>query len=436
MRFPVLRIRRVVVAHGLVVSTMIARPAALSAQAAAAPLDLTAALQVARRSGPLARLADARREVGIGRAREAAQLPNPTIEWRRENLGAPIAPDIFATVYVPVDVTGRRFALRDAATSARTRVDADAMQERHDADVQVAHAWLQSAVADGVKHAAQALSVAMREVADVDAIRLREGLVSEAVGLRTALEADRARLAFVRAASDAAQARARLARLLGVELSALPQLATLAVPTLPAPPDSLNALAIALERRADVRAREAAVSEAERRRAAEQRGVLGDLQLQGGTKETGGFLTGQLGVALPMPLLNRNGGARQRAAGEATEARVLRDDARLAVRSSVVTAWHGYVAVRDAAANAATFEARGNDIARIARIAYREGHSTLTELLDAERAAADAVRAQLQWMADAWLARLDLERALGARLDADSPLDLPVASATPASKTP
>jgi cobalt-zinc-cadmium efflux system outer membrane protein len=61
-------------------------------------------------------------------------------------------------------------------------------------------------------------------------------------------------------------------------------------------------------------------------------------------------------------------------------------------------------------------------------VSYREGHATLTELLDAERAAADAMLAHLRWAADAWLARLELERAIGARLDADGPLDLPVLS--------
>jgi cobalt-zinc-cadmium efflux system outer membrane protein len=87
--------------------------------------------------------------------------------------------------------------------------------------------------------------------------------------------------------------------------------------------------------------------------------------------------------------------------------------------------------VQGAAAAAASFDARGREVARIARLSYREGHVTLTELLDAERAAAEALQQQLRWAADAWLARLELERALGARLDRDSPLDLPVLAPLP-----
>jgi hypothetical protein len=42
-------------------------------------------------------------------------------------------------------------------------------------------------------------------------------------------------------------------------------------------------------------------------------------------------------------------------------------------------AWRAYVASRGAAQAASTFDARGREIARIARVAYREGHVTLTD---------------------------------------------------------
>ncbi|MCA0374958.1 MAG: TolC family protein [Gemmatimonadetes bacterium] len=399
--------------------------------AAQPPLDLATALDRARRAGPLAQMVEARRDIAAGRVRESAQWPNPTLEWRRENLGSPLQPDIFATLYLPVDITGRRLALRSAATAGRTRLAADAAQERHDADVQVARAWLQAGVAEGNARVAQEQADALRTIANVDAQRLREGLVSEGVGLRTALEADRARVAAVSALADAARARAHLARLLGADVATLPALAALTAPSLPAAPDSARIIAVALTQRADLRAREAAVTESERRHAAEQRGALGDVQLQGGTKETGGFMTGQMGVAVPLPLMNRNSGARERTAGELREARAQRDDARLAVRNDVTAAWMAYQAARAAFPDAAAFDTRGREVARIARVSYSEGHATLTELLDAERAAADALRAHLQWIADAWLARLDLERALAARLAADTPLDLPVITTAP-----
>jgi outer membrane protein, heavy metal efflux system len=60
--------------------------------------------------------------------------------------------------------------------------------------------------------------------------------------------------------------------------------------------------------------------------------------------------------------------------------------------------------------------ADGDVIAESARIAYTEGHMTLLELLDAQRAAADARTTTLQYRADLLLARLALARAVGTSL--------------------
>ncbi|WP_396206783.1 TolC family protein [Gemmatimonas sp.] len=398
---------------------------------AQSPIDLRAALATARSAGPLRQIVDARRQVALGQVGEQTQWANPSLEWRRENLGSPLQPDIFATLYVPWDLSGRRLALRQVASAGKARIAGDATTDVRDAELQVARAWLRAAVASGSLEIATQQYDALREIARVDAERLREGLVSEAVGLRTSLEADRARVALVTARNEAAMAQADLARLLGLAEGAPVSLATLTAPTLPLSPDTAVAVAGAVARRPDVQAREAGVREAQRRLAAEQRGAFGEVQLQGGTKETGGFMTGQVGLAMPMPFFNRNSGARQRAAGQLAEARIQRDDLRRVIRAGVVNALAHYQDVRAAASDAATFGVRGREVARIARLSYREGHATLTELLDAERAAADAMHQHLRWAADAWLARLELERTLGARLDAESPLDLPVLAQTP-----
>ena len=416
----------------LVVAACTATESWSQSRAQGTPLDLAAALQVARTTGPLRKLADAREIAGTGRAGELGQWPNPTIEWRRENLGSSLQPDIFATAYIPLDLTGRRLAQRQAMSAGRQRVRADAVAERREAEIEVARVWLHAAAADGLLATAARQLEALTEIALVDAARLREGLVSEAVGLRTQLEADRARVALVTATGDAARARAQLARVLGLSVDVLPMLAALAAPPMPAAPDSASVRSVALRSRPEVHAREAAVRETQRRYTAERRGLIGDLQLQGGSKQTSGFMTGQIGLAMPLPLFNRNTAARQRARGEYAEALVLRDDMVNQIQGGANAAWRTYVASRGAAQSASTFDARGREVARIARVAYREGHVTLTELLDAERAATDATNTHLRWAVDAWLARLEFERALGARLDESSPLDLPLFPTPPA----
>jgi cobalt-zinc-cadmium efflux system outer membrane protein len=183
--------------------------------------------------------------------------------------------------------------------------------------------------------------------------------------------------------------------------------------------------------RPELAAREAAVRESMARSAAEARGALGDWQLQGGSKQTAGLMTGQIGLALPLPLFNRNDGARQRANSEVAEAKAWFDEVSIGVRAEAVAALAAYQAVREQEGSAATLRVRGREVSTIARTAYREGQATLIELLDAERAAADVATAHIRWTVDAWLARLELERALGARLDADSPLDMPLRAALP-----
>lgn len=388
-------------------------------------IGLADALALARDHGPLHRLAGARAQTSTGRVRESAQWANPSFEWRQENVGSSLDPDIFATAYVPLDFTGRRVALRQSVAAGTSRVQGERARDWLDAEYAVARAWLRAGGAAMALAVSERHAQALHEIAAVDSQRLREGLVSEAVGLRTALESDRARVAVVQARAEANAAQAELSRVLG---SSVPGAPLLTLPILPAAPDSTQAVTVALANRPEIRALEAAVRETGRLLAAEQRGVLGEVQLQGGTKKTSGVMTGQFGVAMPLPFFNSNGGARQRARGEQLEARVQLEDTRRAVQGEVVTALQHYREMQATQSAARTFLTRGEDVGNIARTAYREGHISLTELLDAERAAADAMQAYIRWLHDTWAGRLDLERALGARLDADGVFDLPLIS--------
>jgi cobalt-zinc-cadmium efflux system outer membrane protein len=415
-------------------AALLLRSASADALLAQSPdsLGLSRALELARSHSPVLRIADARRDAAVGRAREYAQFQNPTLEYRRENLGSALAPDIFATMYVPFDITGRRLKMRSAGGAAQERAVSDGLADRREGELRVARAWLRAAAAQALVTVATRSADALSEVAAIDAARVREGQVAEVVGLRTRLEADRARVSLSSFVAELARARAELARTLGVSDGTLAVIGTLTTPRLPEPPDAGAAVALAIGARPELAAREAGLRESKARAEAEQRGQIGgDWQLQGGSKQTAGFLTGQIGLAVPLPLFNRNDGARQRARGELSEALAWRDDVAIGVRADAIAALTAYDALRAQERDAATFSTRGQEVSSIARTAYREGHSSLVELLDAERAAADAVTTHIRWTVDAWMARLELERALGARLDADSPLDMPLRAALP-----
>src|SRR5690606_38551651 len=109
--------------------------------AQSAPISLEEAVSRAMQRGPAAQASSAARHIAVGRARGDAQLGNPTFELRRENEGSPLPYDDFATFTLPVSITGRRFALRDALGAARERGVADSLFVQREAGYAAAREW-------------------------------------------------------------------------------------------------------------------------------------------------------------------------------------------------------------------------------------------------------------------------------------------------------
>jgi outer membrane protein, heavy metal efflux system len=391
----------------------------VSAQPAAPPLSLRGAVQIALDSSPGTRMIDGRTTIEQGRVRQEAQWTNPLIDFRRENLGSPLLPDIFTTLYLPLDPLRRRSAQGAAARAGVSRAQRDRDVARQQLAWETLTQWLRVMVADGAVTAARERRDALLALATFDSTRAVEGAVAEVVALRARLEADRARVAEAEAIARDAQERAALAALLGRPPSAIGRLDTLpAAELLPALPDTAVLLADAIATRADLAARREAIREAEARASAERRGIFPEWQLQGGTKQTSGFMTGQLGILVPLPLFHRNDAARERARGEVTLAAADRDQLVSRIRGELLAAVSGYEATR-AAQRAApqAFATRGAEIATIVRTAYREGAATLVELLDAERVDAESRLATIAWTVDVLRARLAVAYARGRLLE-------------------
>ena len=381
-------------------------------------MTLADAVARARTHAPLVAIASGRRMIAQGRARYDGAFPNPTLEWRRENLNSPLQPDIFTQLQLPLDVTGRRLAIRAAGAqlTARGRADSAATVRQQESDV--VRSYWRAALG------AELLSIARDEregrerVADFDGTRFKEGAVAEVVAMRTRLETDRARITEASARGEAARAGADLARALGMHPDSLPTLARVPLLTrLTAPPDESTAWRRAESERPDLAAFRHAAAEAERRAAAERRGVVADLQLVTGYKQTAGFTTGLVGVIVPLPLFSRNEGPRQRTQGEWLVANAELRDAEHRVRGEVSAAIRAYSAMRDAVASgAAGIDVQATEVAQIAEAAYRERATSLIELVEAQRARAESRAAALRWMIEIHLAVLELNRAVGAPL--------------------
>lgn len=399
--------------------------------AAAPPLTLASALSLAATHSPLYERVEARAGIARGEVRTAGQWPNPTLEYRRENLGSPLDPDEFFTAYVPIDVTGRRVQLARATRRGTARLLAERDVERQDAALAVARAWVNAVLAADLAQVVTAQHDAAVEVARLEAVRATEGASSEAAARRTRVEATRLAHSRALAEARAVQERAALATLLGLVADSLPPLPSadggaspFDVATLEANArtvleelatlDDAGLQARARRDRRELQAVAFAREEAGYRQAVERGGVLGDWQLQGGSKLTGGFFTGQVGLAVPLPLFNRNAGARERAAGLVRDADAVARATALAVAGEVRAAAE---ALRRLTALGTDLPFAPDDatvIANAARVAYVEGEMSLLELLDALRAAADARATAHQYAADLLLARLTLARAVGA----------------------
>jgi cobalt-zinc-cadmium efflux system outer membrane protein len=369
---------------------------------------------LARTRSPLAVGAGARRLLAEGRGRTDAASPNPTAEWRRENYGRPLDPDVFATLQLPIDLTGRRLALRQAASAATRRGAADSSAAIRQLELDVLRAFWRASLASELAEIAREERDARTRTAAFDAQRFQAGSVAEVVAMRGQLEADRARIAAAAADGEVARARADLARLLGTDALQLGALASVLPPGAGEIGVADTSWQAVRGRRPDLQALRLAVEEAERRERAESRGLIGDVNVVGGYKGTGGYSTGLLGILVPLPLFNRNEGPRLRVRAEHQLSRAEHADAELRVRTEVDAAVRAYEATRIAGQEgAATLSARAAEIARIAEATYREGAISSVELLEAQRARAESRAQGVRWAVDMQLAWLDVRRATG-----------------------
>jgi outer membrane protein TolC len=297
---------------------------------------------------------------------------------------------------------------------------ADSAVTARELDAAVTSTYLQSALANELASIAADRARALAGMAEFEATRFAEGAVAEGVALRTRLESDRAQLELAAARADAERARASLARAMGVAPSDSTALA--ALPAGPTPGDPLApldaAMTVAMKRRPEVAAAERRVAAARSMVSAEWRATLPDVGVQLGAKRTGGYDTGVAAISIGLPIFDRGSGARQRARGEQqvaeAELRSVHDRIRAETAGSL-RAYREIFAAKPAGTSA--LADGGAEVARIAEASYREGAITLMELLDAERAHADFRAALARWSAEVALARMEVNRALGAPIE-------------------
>ncbi len=361
------------------------------------------------RDGPHARAI--RTETEIIRREQLARLayPNPEVTYSREGAGF----TEFLQIGQALPVFGTRAALSRAGVAAIAAAEAE-----RDARLWMLRA--EAALAVARLSAAQArLDITERHARDIERLidvletREREGEGSRFDRLRAEQELRDARQLATSAAIAVAETRTVLAAMLPRDVAAPRVTGALYVQQTPAPADSL--MTRATSSRAEMRALQRSAEQASLEADAARRARLPAPTLFGGLKradaDSGRERGGVFGLSMALPLFDA--GSREAARWAATRTRIEAERASLErdIQMEIVRASEA-LALREAAVSADE-EGAGDELTRIAEVAYREGEVGILELLDAFRTASRATVRSLDLRLDARLAQIGLERAVG-----------------------
>lgn len=358
-----------------------------------------------------------------GIERQAKAFANPIVSYGREQTGRggqSAAQDVVAAEQA-VEWPGLRSARMEAARARREAAEARMAQVEAQVSYEVARAYATALAAERRAAFADTVARAFAAAVIVSARRLQEGDISGFAARRIRLEA--ARYASLRAEATLGHRTAlvALAALAGDSV-APSRVAPLAQVTLTDRPawrgDSL--VAVALTARSDLAAAvlDVEATRADARRMARER--IPWVTLTAGTKteqilggeRLGGFVAG---VAVPLPVWDRRGGA-----VAAAEAETRRRDAELLaarrrVTREVLEAVEGLRAVQEQlAAMSPSVQDDAAVALRAAQAAYNEGEITLLEWLDTVRAWQETQSSIGTLRAEVLVRAAALERAVGA----------------------
>lgn len=344
----------------------------------------------------------ARLRAAIGNRSAAGALSNPMLSVQRESGLAPSAAfgsgregETTATGILPLEVLYLRPArVRQADADVRSR-EADAASVRTLLLLAATDAYYQASLARVELLAARDLGGWLDSLVAYQRARVAEGAAAGVDLLRSELERDRVRADIALLAATAARTRIGLASYLrGGDAALIPEVAL--------PPERawmvVPSDSFAWRLRPELRAARERRAAADAALSLEQRMVVPQLNATLGLKRIVGVNSLVSGFSLPLPLLYRNGGgiARARAARDEVDANLteLTRGAEVAAAAAaeanrILTAQLEEFLVRSPG-DSLGYLGRAEQGRRIAMAAYREGGSSLLQLLDAARSWTEA----------------------------------------------
>jgi cobalt-zinc-cadmium efflux system outer membrane protein len=313
----------------------------------------------------------------------------------------------------PLPVFGVRDALSRAGVAATAAAEAD-----RDARLWVLRAEARAVVArlraeQARLEAAESYARDVERLMEILRTREREGEGSRFDRLRAEQELRDAKQLVTSAAVAVAAVRAQVTAMLPRD-TAVARVTGTADEQRPAP--ALDALVTrAVSTRAELRALQRSAERAALESDAARRARLLSPTLFGGLKraddDAGRQRGGVFGVSVSVPLFDTGG--REAARWAAERARVESERAAIEQQIRAEIARASDALTLRLAAVSGDQEATGEELMRIAEVAYREGEVGILELLDAVRTASRARTRTIEIRLDARLAHIALERAVG-----------------------
>jgi cobalt-zinc-cadmium efflux system outer membrane protein len=352
---------------------------------------------------PLVDAAQARLRAAEGARRTAGTLGNPTATYWVENAmfpgqrrGAGFDKESSAYLTMPLEPLLQRGARIQRADQDITAAGADLAAARRQVALDAARVFYRLANAASAVQATRDSRTALERLLAQTRARLSQGATPEVEAIRVEVELARSATEEALADVELARARAELAPYIGgaavMATPALPTEASGAARRGPPLPGRDEMIRRAIETRPELAAARARVAAANAEISV-QRTMTTFRQIGAtfGMKRLNGMNSMIVGVAVPVPLFDRNRGEVQRVTGESLAVKQELAWAERQVRADVESA---YAAAERLSVQARQLQSslvqRAAEAQRITLAAYAEGAATLLQVLDASRASSDA----------------------------------------------
>ncbi len=351
-------------------------------------VTLREVLDSIRANSPLLGAAKARARAAQGGLSSARTWSNPVVSFQSEKMSEPgngtsaSARETMGTAMLPLEPIYQRGARIDRAKALMRASHADILAQRQRVAFGAADAFYRVGLAQVNVTATRSLAQWFDTVVAYNSVRVREGVAAEADLIRSELERDHVLNELAMGESDLARAQADLQILVGGADSLVLRVK---VDSLPLP---IGAGLVAS--RPEVEASRERLVAAEAAAASERRMLLRELGAMVGTKNAAGSSSLVAGFTLPFPLFDQNRGSIAAARAERDAAQFELEQER---RNANAELFGAQKAARILSQRVSAFGsgrvgylARADEARRIALGAYREGGTSLLQVIDAARA--------------------------------------------------